>query len=173
MRPHVAQCFSLVILLLAPQVAHAQEPRPVQLTPFVAFGTDHTAPVGLMVTFPWTSSLSCEVEMSYRRGEGDLGFMSANVSLLMDLPKVGRATPYIAGGAGLSQYGAFAMSPSGAQVGAARRLALTLNAGGGLRAPVTSRVDFRSDVRFFDALGTAPDSYRIANGFSFDVGRRK
>jgi len=173
MKSYVAQCLSLVVLLVCPQVARAQEHPPVQLAPFAAFGTDYTAPIGLMVTFPLTGSLSCEAEISYRRGEGDVSFMSSSVSLLMDMPKVGRTTPYIAGGVGLSQYGTLITSESGASTGAVRRLALTFNAGGGLKAPITSGVDFRSDVRFFDALGTAPDSYRIANGVSVDVGRRK
>ena len=84
----------------------AQDAKPVEVTPYVALGSSGASPVGAIVTFPVTSTLSVESETAYRRAEGDIHALSSSVSLLYFLPRVGRATPYVAGGIGLAQYGA-------------------------------------------------------------------
>jgi hypothetical protein len=71
-----------------------------------ALGSAAASPVGAVVTFPVTSTLSVETEVAYRRGEGGIHALSTSTSLLYFLPRVGRSTAYVAGGVGLSQYGA-------------------------------------------------------------------
>lgn len=161
----------LAALLVGAQPARAQESQPVKVTPFIAFGTAGAPPVGVLVTVPLTTTLSAEIEVAYGRGAGDIHAMSSSLSLLQNLPKVGRLTPYIAGGIGVSQFGAPVLAPLGPPIGTVSRLAFTLNAGAGLKVPLRSGLDFRTDVRYFDSLGKGSDQFRIANGISFDTGR--
>ena len=60
----------------------AQEAKTVEVTPYVALGTAAASPVGAIVTFPVTSTLSVETEVAYRRGEGNINALSSSVSLL-------------------------------------------------------------------------------------------
>src|SRR3954470_11074640 len=94
--------FALVALTCAASSAWAQETKPVEVTPYVALGSAAAAPVGAAVTFPVTSRLSVETDVAYRRGEGRIQALSSTTSLLYSLPRVGQATPYVAGGVGLS-----------------------------------------------------------------------
>lgn len=109
-----------------------------------------------------------------RRGEGDLSMLSMNASLLWLLPRVGQAAPYLAGGAGLSQYGAPVYSAGGGPpIGTRRSLALTVNAGAGLMLPINEKLDLRTDGRWFKSFGReGSEQFRVSQGISFDVGRR-
>jgi hypothetical protein len=89
------------------------------------------------------------------------------------LPRVGQATPYVAGGIGVSQYGAPVFSSNGPPIGAQPRLAMTVNAGGGLKMPMNDTLDLRTDARWFKSFGRqGSDQFRVAQGISFDVGKR-
>jgi hypothetical protein len=86
--------------------AHAQTrsdvdvTRPaVEISPFVSLGSDPSSRIGVAIRFAWLSNLSVEAEVGYR-GESDA--LSATASLLYDLPRLGRAIPYLAAGAGLA-----------------------------------------------------------------------
>lgn len=153
--------------------ASAQSPAPVTVTPYVAFGTEGAAPIGMMVTVPVGSGLSVESEVAYRRGEGDMNAMSSSLSVLKDLPTVGPITPYVSGGFGIAQYGTPVIGQAGSPTASAQRLSLTLNAGGGFKVPVRPSMDLRTDVRYFDGLGKSGDQFRIANGISFGASRSK
>lgn len=170
MESHIRVVFAAALVFVAPSV-WAQTP-PVTVTPYVAFGTDGAAPVGAMITLPIAAGLSVESEVSYRRGEGDIHAMSSSLSLLQNLPKIGRVTPYLAAGVGLAQYGTPVLGSDGAPAGTAKRLGPTVNVGGGFTAPVTSAVGFRLDARYFDGLRQSGDQFRIANGVTFGSGRK-
>ena len=173
MRAHSVAAVALVTFALAADRATAQEARAVEVTPYVALGTEAASPVGASVTFPLTSSLSFETDVAYRRGEGDIHALSTNASLLWFLPRVGRTAPYAAAGVGLAQYGAPVYSSDGPPIGTVSRVAMTVNAGGGLKMPINDKVDWRTDARWFKSFGSqGSEQFRVAQGLSFDVGKR-
>ncbi len=140
----------------------------------MAFGTATGHPVGAAVTFPVTSKLSVETDVAYRRGEGGIQAMSTNFSLLYSLPRVGLASPYVVGGVGLAQYGGPVFSSNGRPIGTQSRLAPTVNAGGGLKMPINDKLNLRSDARWFKSFGRdGSEQFRVAQGLSFDVGKRR
>ena len=163
---------ALAAITLAALPARAQDSKPVEITPYLGFGTVGAFPVGTAVTFPVTSTLSVEADVAYRRAEGDINALSTSYSLLWFLPRAGRAKPYLAGGVGLAQYGApvlFRGRPIATQTG----LALTMNAGGGVKTTINSRVDLRSDARWFKSFGKqGSDQFRVAQGISFGAAKR-
>jgi len=165
--------FAFVAFTCAGLPAAAQDAKAVEVTPYVGLGSDAASPVGAAVTFPVTSTLSVETDVAYRRGEGNIHALSSSTSLLWSLPRVGRATPYVAGGVGLSQYGAPVLSPGGPPIGTQPRIAMTVNAGGGLKMPMNESLDLRTDARWFKSFGNhGSEQFRLAQGISFDVGKR-
>jgi hypothetical protein len=174
MRAFKPAVFALVALTLHALPVGAQDARPVEVTPYVGLGTGGASPVGAAVTFPVTSTLSVETDVAYRRGEGPMHAMSTNVSLLYFLPRVGNARPYLAGGVGLAQYGAPIFSAKGGPpIGTESRLAPTVNAGGGLQMPINKKLDMRTDARWFKSFGRlGSEQFRVAQGISFDAGKR-
>jgi hypothetical protein len=173
MRADKSAVFTLVAFTLAAWPAGAQDAKPVEVTPYVALGSAGASPVGTAVTFPVTSTLSVETDVAYRRGEGGIHALSSSTSLLYSLPRVGHSTPYLAGGIGLSQYGAPVFSSTGSPVGTQPRLALTVNAGGGVKMPMNEKLGLRTDARWFKSFGLqGSEQFRVAQGVSFDVGKR-
>jgi opacity protein-like surface antigen len=156
-----------------PAEASSRQAKAVEVTPYVALGSSAASPVGVALTFPVTSTLDVETDVAYRRGEGGINALSSSASLLYSLPRVGHATPYVAAGIGLSQYGASVFSTNGPPIGTQPRVALTMNAGGGLKMPMTDRLDFRTDARWFKSFGRqGSEQFRVAQGISFDTGKR-
>lgn len=173
MRAYTTAVFILTAFALDAVPARAQNAQPVEVTPYLALGSAGASPIGTAVTFPVTSTLSVETDVAYRRGEGRIHALSTSTSLLYSLPRVGHATPYVAGGIGLAQYGAPVFSSSGPPIGTESRLAITVNAGGGLKMPMNDKLDLRTDARWFKSLGRqGSEQFRVAQGLSFDVGRR-
>ena len=173
MRAYKSAVFALVAFTLGILPVAAQDSKTVEVTPYVGFGSAGASPVGVAVTFPVTSTLSVETDVAYRRGEGRIHAMSANTSLLWFLPRVGQSRPYVAAGVGLSQYGAPVFSSDGPPIGTQSRVALTVNAGGGLKMPVNDKLDLRTDVRWFKSFGKqGSEQFRVAHGISFDAGKR-
>jgi hydroxymethylglutaryl-CoA reductase len=79
----------------------------------------------------------------------------------------------LAGGAGLAEYGTPIVSREGSLIGTQSRLALEVNAGGGLKVPVDDTWGMRSDARWFKSFGrNGGEHFRVAHGISFDVGKR-
>jgi len=173
MRAYKSGVLALVMFMLHAMPARAQEAGTTEVTPYVGFGTAGAAPVGVAVTFPVTSRLSVEMDTAYRRGEGHFNAMSTNASLMWFLPRAGRTTSYVVGGIGLAQYGAPVFSQKGgAPIGTARFLAMTVNAGGGLKVPVSEKMDLRSDARWFKSFGRqGSEQFRVANGLSIHMGK--
>jgi|SRR5215207_3520262 len=173
MRVYKTAVFALVAFALEAPPVGAQDAKAVEVTPYLAIGSAAASPVGAAVTFPVTSTLSVETDVAYRRGEGDMHALSSSASLLYSLPRVGRATPYVAGGVGLAQYGAPVLSSSGRPIGTEPSVALTVNAGGGLKLPMNESLDLRTDARWFKSFGLqGSEQFRVAQGISFDVGKR-
>jgi hypothetical protein len=168
-----AAVLALVASLLAAMPAAAQDPDAVEVTPYVAIGSDAASPVGAAVTFPVTSTLGIETDVAYRRGEGRIHALSTHTSLLWSLPRVGSSTPYLAGGVGLSQFGAPVFSSDRLPIGTQSRVAITVNAGGGLKMPVNDTLDLRTDARWFKSFGRhGSEHFRVAQGISFDARKR-
>jgi len=164
--------FPLVAFILAASPVRAQDARTVEITPYLAVGSAGASPVGVTVTFPVSATFSVETDVAYRRGE-DIHALSTSGSLLYSLPRVGQVTPYVAGGVGLSQYGSPVFSGNGGPIGSQSRLAVTLITGGGLKIPVKEKMDLRTDARYYKSLGRqGSESFRVAQGISFDAGRR-
>jgi hypothetical protein len=174
MRIYKSAVFALVAFTLGALPVGAQDAKNVEVTPYVALGSAAASPVGVAVTFPLTSTLSVETEGAYRRGEGNINALSSNISLVYFLPRVGQATSYVVGGVGLAQYGAPVFSSSGgAPIGTQARVAMTVNAGGGLKMPMNEKLDLRTDARWFKSFGRyGSEQFRVAQGVSFDVGKR-
>ena len=173
MRAYGSAVFALVAFTLEALPVAAQDAKAVEVTPYVALGSAAASPVGAIVTFPVTSTLSVETEVAYRRGEGRINALSSSTSLLYSLPRVGQSTPYAAGGVGLSQYGAPVFSSDGPPIGTQPRVAMTVNAGGGLKMPMNEKLDLRTDARWFKSFGRqGSEQFRVAQGISFDVGKR-
>lgn len=173
MRVYRSAVFALIAFTLAALPVAAQDAKPVEVTPYVALGSDAASPVGAAVTFPVTSTLSVETDVAYRRGEGRIHALSSSASLLYSLPRVGSSTPYVAAGVGLRQYGAPVFSTDGPPIGAQSRVALSVNAGGGLKVPMNDTLDLRTDARWFKSFGQqGSEQFRVAQGISFDVGKR-
>jgi hypothetical protein len=173
MRACRSAVFALVAFTLAAWPAEAQNAKAVEVTPYVALGSEAASPFGAAVTFPVTSTLSVETDVAYRRGEGRIHALSSSASLLYSLPRIGASTPYVATGIGLSQYGAPVVSSIGRPIGTQTRVAMTVNAGGGLKMPMNEKLDLRTDVRWFKSLGhQGSEQFRVAQGIAFDVGKR-
>ena len=173
MRVDTSAVFALVAFTLAASPARAQDAKAVELTPYVGLGSAAASPVGAVVTFPVTSKLSVETDVAYRRGEGRIHALSSSASLLYSLPRIGQTTPYVAGGVGLSQYGAPMFSGDGPPIGTQSRVAMTVNAGGGLKVTMNEKLDLRTDARWFKSFGRqGSEQFRVAQGVSFDVGKR-
>ena len=135
--------------------------RTAEVTPFVSLGSGTSTGVGAAVRWPLASRFSAELETSYRRVE--IGALSFNLSLLYDLPKLGPAVPYVAGGIGLDQYG----TPEALEgkVLSRGRTAFSVNAGGGLRVDTEKNWGVRTDARWFKDVGRmAPERWRLYNG---------
>ena len=173
MRAYKSAVFALLAFTLGARPVGAQDATPVDVTPYVALGSAAASPVGVAVTFPVTSTLSVETDGAYRRGEGRIHSLSSSTSLLYFLPRAGRSMPYVAAGVGLAQYGAPVASSTGRPIGTEPRVAMTVNAGGGLKMPMTEKLDLRTDARWFKSFGLqGSEQSRVAQGISFDVGTR-
>jgi hypothetical protein len=173
MRVYLSAVFAFVAFICGARPLAAQDVKVVEVTPYVALGSDAASHVGAAVTFPVTSMLSVETEVAYRRGEGRIHALSSSASVLWFLPRLGPSTPYVAGGVGLSQYGAPVFSSNGPPIGTQPRLAMTVNAGGGLKVPMTETLDLRTDARWYKSFGDQrAEQFRVAQGISFDVGKR-
>ncbi len=154
----------------AAQSTDAGNAAPVEVTPYVSLGSYPSPRVGAAVLFPLTRTLSVESEVGYRHEP--TGALSMSASLLYDLPRFGRVTPYLAAGAGLEQYATAFQLPGGA-LAARQRTALAINAGGGLKVSVNDNWGMRTDARWFNGLGRdAGEHWRIYDGVTFRTGRR-
>lgn len=173
MRVYRPAAFATIMFALGALPVAAQDPKAVEVTPYVGVGTAGASPVGTAITFPLTSTLFLETDVAYRRAEGGINALSTNASLLYALPRVGQARPYVVGGVGLAQFGAPVFSSSGRPIGTQKDVALTVNAGGGLKMPMSKTMDLRSDARWFKSFGRqGSEQFRVAQGLSFNLRKK-
>lgn len=153
----------------AAQTTATTNAAPVEVTPYVSLGSYPSSRVGAAIAFRLTPKLSVESEVGYRHDP--IGALSMSASLLFDLPRIGRVTPYLAAGAGLEQYATAFQLPGGA-LGAQQRTAAAINAGGGLKVSVNDKWGLRTDARWFNGLGRdAGEHLRIYDGVTFRPAR--
>ena len=166
------------VLLVFTVAAEAQDGRAttgsealgVEITPFVALGSESASGVGAAIRYPVAFNVTLETEVGYRPGQ--LHALSSHVSALYDLPRIGRVTPYLAAGIGLEQYGSAVEQPGGTVL-TRRRVGLAVNAGGGLTVDATRDWAVRTDARWFNGIGRdAPEHWRLYNGVTFRAGRK-
>jgi opacity protein-like surface antigen len=149
----------------------ASPKRPIEITPYVLVGSPLASGVGTAVRWPVGAHLGVELETELKRAE--VTAVNIALSLVYDLPAIGLATPYVAGGVGFQRYGTVYYQPGGAPLFGSDT-ALTLNAGGGLRMPVTDRWGVRSDARWLHERGAAsPDQWRVYNGATLSIGGKR
>jgi len=149
----------------APPEAGASRLRGIEITPFVSLSSNTASGIGAAVRWPLISNFSLEVETAGRWSE--IAALSASANLLFDLPAFHGATPYLAAGIGLDQYG-FAMTAPGGGVSPQTGTAVTVNAGGGVRVPVSDNWGMRTDARWSNGLGAkAPERWRLYNGVTY------
>ena len=174
MRAYKSAVFALVVFTLGALPVRAQDAKTVEVTPYVALASGVASPVGGAVTFPVTSRLSVETDVAYRRAEGNIHALSLSASLLYDLPRIGQSTPYVSAGVGLSKYGAPIFSSNGRPIATQPSLAMSVNAGGGLKMPMNEKLDLRTDARWVKLVGLQGPSegFRVSQGISFGVGKR-
>ena len=147
----------------------ASAPASVTITPFVSLGSPYSSRVGGAIAFALNKETSLEAEFGYRRQE--VNAVSAHLSLVRDLPSLGRIKPYLAAGIGLEEYGAPLPQPNGT-VATIGRMALSVNAGGGVKVPVDETWGIRADARWFNGVGDqAGEHWRLFNGVTFKTGR--
>jgi hypothetical protein len=152
------------------QVVEQHGTRPVTVTPFVSLGSPLSSRVGAAILFPLTDKMGLEAEVGYRSWE--LNALSAHLSVVMDLPRLGRVTPYVAAGIGLEEYGVAVPQPDN-RVATLARTALSVNAGGGVKVPIDDRWGVRTDARWFNGFGgQAGEHWRLFNGVTLNAGGR-
>jgi hypothetical protein len=156
----------IAMVMIGASPARAQS----EVTPFVSLGSVNSSRVGAAVRFAWTTNLSVETEVGYHHAGIDA--LSTSVSLIRDLPRVGRVVPYLAGGVGLEQFGTVIAQPGGL-LATQSNVGFTINAGGGVRVPVTGRWGYRSDIRWVNNLSTwGGEHWRVYNGVTFGASTR-
>jgi len=164
---------TLAVLTFIPGSAGAQPqdnpPAAITVTPYVSLGSPFSSRVGAAIAFPLTNQMSLEAEVGYRRQE--VNALSAHLSLLQDLPRIGRIRPYLAAGIGLEEYGTPVPQPSGT-LATVERMALSVNAGGGITVPVDENWVVRADARWFNGVGEqAGEHWRLFNGVTWKAGQ--
>ena len=164
----------LVLLMATAASVRAQTgtnaAHPVEVSAFVSQGSPASSRIGAAIAFAWTSDLSVEMEMGYRRS--DIDAVGSSVNLLYALPRIGRVAPYLAGGAGLEKYASAIAGPNKSIV-TLSNYAFTVNAGGGVKVPVDDNWAFRSDARWYKGFGRhGQEHWRLYNGVTLGTGQR-
>ena len=170
----------LLALVCLPSTATAQsvaQPQTWTATPFlnVVFGT--SAPtggggIGAAVGYDLTSNLGFEGEVGHifdvagddETVDWSVTSFSANAVYHFDVVRV---TPYATAGIGFERSSvdnpdAVATIPPSSTEG-------TVNFGGGIKYPVSSRLLARADLRRFQANDRAPDYWRLYGGITFTI----
>jgi hypothetical protein len=152
--------------------AHAQrgdrDPPAAEITAFGGTGPAGTPSAGAAVRWPVADRLGLEVETEV--GRAQLAALSLALGVVYDLPSIGRVVPYVAAAVSLRPYTKASFRPGGGVL-VGTDTGIFLDAGGGVRVPVTDRWGVRSDARWRHRAGSAdPSQWRVYNGATFGVG---
>jgi hypothetical protein len=136
------------------------------VTPFFAIGDDLAPGGGGAIAFAWTPALSVEVEAS-------LGTDAArsSVSLLYDLPRLGRVTPYAAAGIGVQRDEVQSTFTATGLLEHMKKTEFAVNIGAGVTIQTGSRWSYRADFRWYNPDNEWPESWRVFSGVTLAVGR--
>jgi hypothetical protein len=137
-----------------------------EVTPWMSFGSYPSSRYGVGILFPLTMRLNMEAEVGLRPSL--FNELSATMSIVSPLPRIGRVTPYFAGGAGIEQY-VFGSTLMGLPI-SEKRTVFAANVGGGLKVPVDDKWSIRADARFVTGYDAA-EHWRFYSGVSLNVGR--
>jgi hypothetical protein len=165
-------CACLLAMAGTSRAQEAPDPaargRPVEVTPYVLMGSAGAVGGGAAVRWPMGSRLGLELESDVRQDA--ITAAAIALSLVYDLPAIGRVTPYVAASVGLQQHAKPIFTPEGIGVGTGT--ALTLGTGGGVRVPVNDRWGVRTDARWTHGVGRSEaDQWRISNGATIKTGK--
>jgi opacity protein-like surface antigen len=126
--------------------------------------------MGAAVQWSLTPKLALEAETEFRSGRLDtLKGLTANV--VAELPRLGRVTPFVVGGAGIDDYRWNLYLPHGSF--GRTELNFAVNAGAGVRVHLTGAWSARVDVRWSDGMAEqAKPVTRVLYGVTLGLGER-
>jgi opacity protein-like surface antigen len=172
----LAASLSTCALIAIAAMAEAQEAAPsptaagrmgVEVASFLSVGGNDVSSTGAAFRFPIGSRFGVEVETEWPLQS--VSGLNATGNVVVDLPRMGRVTPYAIGGAGINRYTVTVDVPGlGSQTNLTSDLAV--NAGGGVRIPVSARWGMRTDARVINGLGRGRTRWRVFYGATVDVG---
>ena len=180
------------VLLALPGLARAQAVSPtpappIEISPFVSTGLGDSAGVGASVRWPISVKFAIEAEAEFRHTDGRLNYDTADndgfngsLNLIYDLPRLGRATPYVLGGGGLEHWaqpipiGPYSLTGPPPLTVSNSGTSFVINAGGGVRVAITERWGLRAEARWSDGWAQgAPESVRIFYGATVGLGGKR
>jgi OOP family OmpA-OmpF porin len=179
----------LAAALFTASPAHAQsalpEPNTFDVTPFIGFGLgfgdDSLDPfnpgssflLGVAVGYNWTTNLSIEGELGVipdivgDTDSVDLGITTFSANGVYHFDTQTKFVPYATLGLG---FGSMGLDVEG--VDDESNTEFLVNLGGGVKYPVTDRLQVRGDLRYFSVNDENPNFWRVYGGVSFGFGPR-
>jgi OmpA-OmpF porin, OOP family len=175
--------------LLTAAPAHAQsalpEPNTFDITPFVGFGLgfgdealDPFDPgssflLGVAVGYNFTTNLSVEGELGIipdivgDTNNVDLGITTFSANGVYHFDTQSKIVPYATFGLGFGS-----MSIDANDLDEDSNTEFLINLGGGVKYPVTDRLQVRGDLRYFSINDENPNFWRVYGGVTFGFGPR-
>jgi OOP family OmpA-OmpF porin len=179
----------LAAALFTASPAHAQsalpEPNTFDVTPFIGFGLgfgdDSLDPfnpgssflLGVAVGYNWTTNLSIEGELGVipdivgDTDSVDLGITTFSANGVYHFDTQTKFVPYATLGLG---FGSMGLDVEG--VDDESNTEFLVNLGGGVKYPVTERLQVRGDLRYFSINDENPNFWRVYGGVTFGFGAR-
>jgi OOP family OmpA-OmpF porin len=177
----------LAAALFTASPAHAQsalpEPNTFDVTPFIGFGLgfgdDSLDPfnpgssflLGVAVGYNWTTNLAIEAELGIipdivgDTDNVDLGITTFSANGVYHFDTQTKFVPYATLGLG---FGSMGLDVEG--VDDESNTEFLVNLGGGVKYPVTDRLQVRGDLRYFSVNDENPNFWRVYGGVSFGFG---
>jgi OOP family OmpA-OmpF porin len=180
----------LAAALFTASPAHAQsalpEPNTFDVTPFIGFGfgfgDDALDPfdpgssflLGVGVGYNWTTNLSIEGEISHipdivgDTDSVDLGVTTFSANGVYHFDTETKFVPYATLGLGFGNMGLDIEDVNDED----SSTEFLFNLGGGVKYPVTDRLQVRGDLRYFSINDENPNFWRVYGGVTFGFGPR-
>ena len=163
------------------------EPNTFDITPFIGFGlgfdddplldtvldTGNSFLLGVAVGYNWTTNLSIEGELGIvpdivgDSNDIDLGITTFSVNGVYHFDTQTKFVPYATLGLG---FGSMGLDIEG--VDDESNTEFLVNLGGGVKYPVTDRLQVRGDLRYFSVNDENPNFWRVYGGVTFGFGSR-
>jgi OmpA-OmpF porin, OOP family len=184
-----AMGFAAALFTASP--AHAQsalpEPNTFDVTPFIGFGLGFDDDVldplnpadpgssfllGVAVGYNWTTNLSIEGELGIipdivgDTDAVDIGITTFSANGVYHFDTQSKIVPYATLGLGFGHVGLDVLDVDESST------EFLVNLGGGVKYPVTDRLQVRGDVRYFSINDENPNFWRVYGGVTFGFGPR-